>query len=260
MIIANAWIRSTRADGTPVYHRRRCQIDQAPVNRDPGMVEIMADSSSALAPMLEKILYDVPGAAYQHGDIVTIVREDGQRGTPPANPFHVLRVQQPGAPLPATECRLARVDMLTQTAQWMQAIGPDTPGAAVDDDLDPTLFQITTDQGPSRGRGYMAPHPTTGVLCHGYFTPAVPTTIGLNEYAQSTEIADIGIVNYSHPVVIYEAPLQLGRFDVLVLADGRRLVVSALQHRLQRMDVVLAILQMTEWKQPGDVVYSLALT
>jgi hypothetical protein len=97
-----------------------------------------------------------------------------------------------------------------------------------------------------------------GVAYNGYL-PGVSVTIAINEYAEATQVQDIGLVDYEHPVLVYEQPLQFAKGDVLALADGRRLVVADLQHRLQRMGVILAILQLTEWRKTGDIVYSVPL-
>lgn len=251
----HARVDTTRVDGTAVYSGRHVQLAEEDVQDDPGMVEIAAEASSAMAPLLRKVVLDVAGADYQRADLVYWVQSDDQTIIPQPHVFHVLRVLRPPWGIPGTEVSLARLDILTQTATLLERIRPEMAGATRTAAWDPTRSQVVSSADGTFGVGLTLSLPM-GATAYGYL-PGVPFTLGLNEYAELLQRQDIGLVSYEHPVVLYEAPLALHKGDVLVLADGRRLVCADLQHRFQRMGVVLATLQMTEERRPGDPVYQI---
>lgn len=261
MIHLDSYISTTDINGLPKIRKRAVQLDQLDVMRDPGFVEIRAEASSALAPLIDKLMFDKPIAnvrgLYTRGDLVTIIREWGVFGTPPANPFHVLRVQAPGNPFPSTEVWLARVDALFQTAWWMQVINSFTPGAVPDSDFDPNLLQTVDENGPSHGTGYMLTE--NGITYHGYL-PAKQIQVAVNEYAALTVQDEYGLVSYEHPVVLVELPQLLNKGDLIILQDGRRLVVADIYHRVQRFMVTLVVIYSTELRRPSSRVYEIPLT
>jgi hypothetical protein len=252
----HARVDTTRVDGTAVYSGRHVQLAEEDVQDDPGMVEIAAEASSAMAPLLRKVVLDVAGADYQRADLVYWVQSDDQTIIPQPHVFHVLRVLRPPWGIPGTEVSLARLDILTQTATLLERIRPDMPDVQRTAAWDARRAQLVATSDGTFGVGLVRSVPTG--IAQGYL-PGIPITIGLNEYAEQTQVQDIGIVDYEHPVILYEDPILLNKGDVVVLADGRRLVCADLRHRFQRMGVVLATLQMSEARRPGDLVYQIPL-
>lgn len=267
MLMPNAWISSTRGFGGPAViaaipgqFPRYVQVDDGTVSDDSGMVEIMPGSSSAMAPTLSKTIYDYPTPTllYQRGDVVTILGGSGQTSAVIANPFYVLQVLAPFDPLAAVEVRLGRMDLLTETAQWMQKIGPDTPGATPTTDWDPDREQVFSTQDGSYGIGWQANDPNTGNLRLGYFE-AVPIVVGLNEYAQDLQQKLEGILTSEMPVLLYEPPFILAKGDLVVLPSGRRMVVGDVLHKFQRKAVIMGTLVRVEERQPADITYTVPL-
>lgn len=273
MILPNVWISSTRGyNGVPIIAAipgtfpRFVQMDDGTVSDDSGMVEIMPGSSSAMAPTLSKTFYDwpVPGQLlYQRNDVITVLGGTGQSSPVIANPFYVLQVLAPFDPLAAVEVRAARMDMLTETALWLQRIKITMPGANRTPGWDPERKQVFTDSDGSFGIGVHAPDPVTGQDRWGYFAGR-PFIVGLNEYAQDLQQKIEGEIVSEMPVLVYEpigpAPIDLSKGDLIVMPNGRRLIVADTLHRFQRKAVIMATLVRVEERQPGDITFSVPLT
>lgn len=258
VFLPNASINMMRSDGTrvPGYWDRPVQWIDSPLEEDSGMVEIMSGSSSAMAPLITKKLMDWPDAdEYQKSDLVFLNQLWGQYNYPKITPgpWHVLRALRPSGFFRQTQVRLARVDFNVQNAIWYQHIDPTMPDIFKTASWEPTLNQLLSTADGSFGIGYARQY--QGNTYFGYL-PGRKVSIGINEYSEETTVNDIGVVDYEHPVIIYEQPLSFTKWDIIELEDGRRLVITDLQHRFQRMGVVIAILQMTEARKPGDIVYS----
>ena len=58
MIHLDSYISTTDINGLPKIRKRAVQLDQLDVMRDPGFVEIRAEASSALAPLIDKLMFD----------------------------------------------------------------------------------------------------------------------------------------------------------------------------------------------------------
>lgn len=263
--IYNAWVSTTTVTGTPVFASRHIQLDDKDVNDDPGVVEIRADASTALAPILRKTLYDVTGssaapgkAGWARGDVVTITSYDHPEvnGLPTSLPFHVLRAFDASPTMPVTEVSLARVDIAMQAATLLSVITQDMPGSQPGPDFDPIRAQMLTDYD---GRGWTITQ--NGVLRTDYLAP-IQVMVGVNEYATTERTDTEGKVRATAPVVIYEAPLALRKYDLLALADGRRIIMADVNHQLQRMGVTIAVLRRAEYRDPQEdpMTYQISLT
>ena len=178
----HARVDTTRVDGTAVYSGRHVQLAEEDVQDDPGMVEIAAEASSAMAPLLRKVVLDVAGADYQRADLVYWVQSDDQTIIPQPHVFHVLRVLRPPWGIPGTEVSLARLDILTQTATLLERIRPEMAGATRTAAWDPTRSQVVSSADGTFGVGLTLSLPM-GATAYGYL-PGVPFTLGLNEYAE----------------------------------------------------------------------------
>jgi hypothetical protein len=271
MLRRNATISSVTVDGAPVFTNRRVLMQHASVQAQVTGVEIMPEASTAMAPMLDYEVTDrrdslangsTPGWA--RGDIVTFERFGSRSSPPNANPFHVMRtyeVQVPGQTVKnVVKVALSRLDMLTQTVTWWPALRATTAAATRAASYDANRQQVMSAAGTDKGIGWtwvdtsVTPH----VAYNGY-GPKRTITIAINEYATMTEMDDSGLISYEHPVLLIEepSPFEFAKYDVIGLADGRRLVVADLQHKLQRDGVVLATLIMTEQRASDNMVYDL---
>jgi hypothetical protein len=203
--------------------------------------------------------YEGPIDAYAKNGLLYIVEHIGQGGrpVPVPGPWHILGADRQGLP-PRAFVRLARVNFTTVRCLWYQHITSTMPGAFSTPAWQPDLQQILATDDGSFGIGvgapYPGPGPMTGQTYLGYF-PGVPVDIGLNEYAEEFRSQELGLLDYQHPVLIYEAPLAFSKFDIIALPDGRRLLVSDLRHRFQRMGCTLAYLQMAELWRSDSLIY-----
>lgn len=145
-----------------------------------------------------------------------------------------------------------------EVAILLPVINQFTPGATNTPAWDPVRRQVTAFTDGSFGVGWQAIDPDTGAARMGYLAPQ-QILVGINDTATSSQLKDYGVVNYEGPVVIYQPPIALKKFDVLVRPDGSRCVVGDHLAPAQVWGETILWTAALEARKPNDIVYSIPL-
>jgi|GEM_PF-3739591 len=141
----------------------------------------------------------------------------------------------------------------------LPAINQFTPGATHTPSWDPIRKQVTGLSDGSFGVGWQAPDPATSLTRLGYMAPQT-LLCGINDKPTSSELKDYGAINYEGPVLIYQPPYSLKKFDVIIRPDGSRCVVADHLAPAQVWGETIVWTVALEARKPGDIIYSIPTT
>lgn len=111
-----------------------------------------------------------------------------------------------------------------QQVYWLQHIAPYSAGATPTSAWDADRAQVTSFTDGSFGIGWQITD-SQGVLRKGYLGPQI-VTVGIDDMPTTQQLQDYGVISYEGPVVIYQPPIAMSKFDVLVSPSGQRYVVG----------------------------------